>query len=419
CLGDNVYMIRGGYLFDGWPLAKMDDREVNAVVDDLKAKNAEAVAISSVFSPMNNEPERIMAERIRAALPDIRITESSSIGRLGILERENAALLNASLLRFADRVVTSFVEAIQQRGLTCRFFVSQNDGTLMDADFARRFPALTFASGPTNSLRGACRLTGLNDAIVVDIGGTTSDIGILQDGFPRESNIVIEVGGVRTNFRMPDILAIGLGGGSLVAADGRTIGPRSVGHELVNEGLVFGGDTLTATDIVVAGGQVDIGDPSRVANLEPGVITAATREISQMLNAGIDKMKPSSNPLPVVLVGGGAVLVTEELGAASEMLRPEHSGVANAIGAAIAQIGGEAERMVSYDKTSRQDAVEQVTAEATRIALAAGADAETIRVADVEETSVSYMSGNTMRLRVKVVGDIAAIQDAAAMGGGA
>jgi N-methylhydantoinase A/oxoprolinase/acetone carboxylase beta subunit len=414
CLGDNVYMIRGGYLYDGWPLAEMDDREINSVVDDLKAKNVEAVAISSAFSPMNAEPEQILAERIRAAIPNVRITESHSIGRLGILERENAALLNASLLSFADHVVTSFVDAIQNRGLNCRFFVSQNDGTLMDAEFARRFPALTFASGPTNSIRGACKLTGLNDAIVVDIGGTTSDIGILQDGFPRESNIVIEVGGVRTNFRMPDILAIGLGGGSLVADDGRAIGPRSVGHDLVTEGRVFGGSTLTATDIVVATGQVEIGDPMGIANLDPEVVAAATREMSKMLNAGIEKMKPSSDPLPVVLVGGGAVLVTDELQAASEMLRPEHSGVANAIGAAIAQIGGEAERMVSYEKTSRQAAVEQVTAEATGIALAAGADAATIRVADVEETSISYMAGNTMRLRVKVVGDIAAMQATAA-----
>ena len=134
-----------------------------------------------------------------------------------------------------------------------------------------------------------------------------------------------------------------------------------------------------------------------------------------MLNAGIEKMKPSSDPLPVVLVGGGAVLVTGDLEAASEILRPEHSGVANAIGAAIAQIGGEAERMVSYAKTSRQDAVAQVTAEATGTALAAGADGDTVRVADIEETSISYMADNTVRLRVKVVGDIAAIQNSPAM----
>ncbi len=407
CLGGNVYMLQGGYLYDGWPLAELNEREVGTVIDDLKAKKVEAVAISSAFSPMNPEPERLLAERVRAALPSVRITESHSIGRLGILERENAAMLNASLLGFADRVVDSFVAAIRERGLRCRFFISQNDGTLMDADFARRFPALTFASGPTNSLRGACRLTGLSDAIVVDIGGTTSDFGILQDGFPRESNIVIDVGGVRTNFRMPDILSIGLGGGSHVARDGSAVGPRSVGHELVSKGLVFGGETLTATDIVVAAGHAEIGDPKKVQGLDPDVVKAATREMSHMLDAGVEKMKPGSDPLPVVLVGGGAVLITEQLQAASSMLLPEHASVANAIGAAIAQIGGEAERMISYDKTPRQDAIRQMTEEATRVALTAGAEATSIRVADVEETSISYMPGNAVRLRVKVVGDIA------------
>lgn len=409
CLGDNVYMIRGGYLYDGWPLAELDDREIDKVVEDLRSKKVEAVSISSVFSPMNPEPELELGRRIRAAMPDVRITLSHKIGRLGILERENAALLNASLLSFADKVVTSFVEAIRQRGLECRFLVSQNDGTLMDAEFARRFPALTFASGPTNSLRGACKLTGLENAVAVDIGGTTSDIGVLQDGFPRESNVVIEVGGVRTNFRMPDILALGLGGGSLVEENGNKVGPRSVGHRLVEEGLVFGGDTLTATDIVVASGDAAVGEISRVADLDADVVSTAKRRISEMLNLGIEKMKPSSDPLPVILVGGGAILVTEPLATASEMLRPEHAGVANAIGAAIAQIGGETERLVSYDKVDRQDAVQAVTAEATRLAVAAGADPAIIRVADVEETAVSYMAGNTVRLRVKVVGEIAGL----------
>ncbi len=409
CLGENVYTIRGGYLYDGWPMAELSDHEVDAVISDLVSKKVEAVSISSAFSPMNPEPELVFGQRAQAALPKAHITLSHKLGRLGILERENAALLNTSLLSFADRVVSSFVEAIRQRGLKCRFFVSQNDGTLMDAEFARRFPALTFASGPTNSLRGACKLTGLDNAIVVDIGGTTSDIGILQDGFPRESNVVIEVGGVRTNFRMPDILAIGLGGGSLVEQGGNRVGPRSVGHRLVKDGLVFGGDTLTATDIVVAGGKAEIGDASRVANLDANIVDAATRQITEMLNLGIEKMKPSSDPLPVVLVGGGAILVTEKLAAASEMLRPEHAGVANAIGAAIAQIGGETERLVSYDKTARREAIATVTAEATEIAIKAGADGSTIRVADIEETAMSYMAGNTTRLRVKVVGEIAGL----------
>lgn len=410
CLGGLNYSIRGGFLYDGSPLADLDEREVSAVVADLVAKDVSAVCISSAFSPMNPAPEIEVAKRVSAALPSAYVTLSHTMGSLGLLERENAALLNTSLLDFADRVVRSFVQAVRQRGLTCRFFISQNDGTLMDAEFARNYPALTFASGPTNSLRGASKLTGLDDAIVIDIGGTTSDIGVLQGGFPRDSNVVIEVGGIRTNFRMPDLLALGLGGGSLVSDDGAVVGPRSVGHRLVSEGRVFGGSTLTATDVVVASGATDIGDGARVADLEPGIVAAATGRMTEMLNLGIEKMKPSSDPMPVILVGGGSVLATEQLGAASEMIRPEYGDVANAIGAAIAQIGGETERMVSYDRTKRQAAIEQVTAEATDRAVAAGADRSTIRVADIEEIAMSYMAGNTTRVRVKVVGEIAGLQ---------
>jgi N-methylhydantoinase A/oxoprolinase/acetone carboxylase beta subunit len=408
-LGGHVYQLDGGYLYDGKPIAPLDERQIDEVVADIRARGLRAVAISSAFSPMNPAPELAVAGRIRAAIPGARITLSHKIGRIGILERENAALLNASLLGFAGRVVDSFHDALAKRKLETRFFVSQNDGTLMDAEFVREYPALTFASGPTNSLRGACRLTGLDDAIVVDIGGTTSDIGVLQDGFPRESSVVIEVGGVRTNFRMPDILAVGLGGGSLVADEGGRIGPRSVGHRLVDEGLVFGGSTLTATDIVVAAGAADIGDRGRLSGLDETVVSRGIDTIQTMLEQNIDRMKPSSKPMPVVLVGGGAVLVTRRLRNASEMLRPGYADVANAIGAAIAQIGGEAERLVSYVDASREEAIAEVSGEAKRIAAAAGAEPSTLRIADIEETSISYMADGMTRLRVKAVGDIAGL----------
>ena len=409
-MGGHAYLLPGGFLYDGRELSGFDEGAAMRVADDIAARKISAASIASAFSPMNAGPETRMAELLRARVPGIRITESHRIGRLGLLERENAAMLNSALLPFADRVVDSFATALKARGLTCPFFVSQNDGTLMDAEFVRQFPALTFASGPTNSLRGAARLTGLENAIVVDIGGTTSDIGVLQDGFPRESNVVIEVGGVRTNFRMPDILAIGLGGGSLVSEDGGTIGPRSVGHNLVTEGLIFGGSKLTTTDIVVAAGREQVGDRARVESLDDEIVARALTTIMDMLNVGIEKMKPSSKPLPVVLVGGGALLVTEKPEAALELHRPEHAGVANAIGAAIAQIGGEAERLVSYTEIPRDEAIEAVSREAVELAALAGARRETIKIADIDETTLSYMDEGSTKLRVKAVGDIAVLE---------
>lgn len=405
-LGRNVYMIHGGRTYDGFPIAPLEDAEIDRAIDDMAAKGIELVAISGVFSPSDPTQEEYVAARVKQRLAGARVTQSHNIGRMGLLERENAALLNASLLPLADRVVRSFASALQERQIDCPFYVSQNDGTLMSAGFAAEFPALTFASGPTNSLRGASLLTNLDDAVVVDIGGTTSDIGVLQDGFPRQSNIAIEVGGVRTNFRMPDIQSIGLGGGSLVVDDGQTIGPRSVGYRLVTDGLVFGGDTLTATDIVVAAGTADIGDAGKVADLDANLVDTAIAKIHAIIDNGIDQMKSSRDPVPVVLVGGGAILVSKSLVSASEIHRPEHSGVANAIGAANAQVGSETERIVSYRRVPREQVLEEMTKILEVKLVEAGADPATVKLADIEETSISYMADESTRIRVKMVGDL-------------
>lgn len=400
-------MMHGGYLYDGYPLAELRDSEIKHLIDDLKSENITNISIASAFSPMNSEPEERLAKAVQDAVPGIKITLSHQFGRLGLMERENAAILNAALRPFAKKVVDAFQDALKKRGLNCPAYISQNDGTLMSSEFVRQFPALTFSSGPTNSLRGAFKLTGLEDAIVVDIGGTTSDIGVLQGGFPRESNVIVDVGGIRTNFRMPDILAFGLGGGSLVSDDGKSIGPQSVGHNLVRDGLVFGGKTLTATDLIVAAGHEEIGDPQMVKQLDADTIKNGNETIHTMLDRAIDMMKPGGKNLPVILVGGGAVLVTGELKAAAKLYRPENAGVANAIGAAIAQVGGEAERMLSYRNMTREEAISNVTQTAKDRAISAGADPETIRAVDIEETAIPYMDEGATRVRVKVIGELA------------
>jgi N-methylhydantoinase A/oxoprolinase/acetone carboxylase beta subunit len=205
---------------------------------------------------------------------------------------------------------------------------------------------------------------------------------------------------------MPDIQAIGLGGGSLVRDEGNSIGPQSVGYRLVEDGLVFGGDTLTATDITVASGAADIGDAAKVSGLDESVVESAVNRIHSIIDDGIDQMKSSREPVPVILVGGGAVLVSRSLKTASELLRPEHSGVANAIGAANAQVGSETERIVSYRRVPRKQVLDEMSARLSAELVAAGAEAESIRIADIEETAVSYMADESTRIRVKMIGDL-------------
>jgi N-methylhydantoinase A/oxoprolinase/acetone carboxylase beta subunit len=314
--------------------------------------------------------------------------------------------LNASLLDFADRVANALVESSEKLGLQCPVYVSQNDGTLIDLERVRQFPALTFASGPTNSIRGAWALTGLADAIVIDVGGTTSDIGVLKNGFPRQSNLVIDVGGARTNFRMPDVIAIGLGGGSLIGPDGGRCGPQSVGRELRQKALCFGGSVMTLTDVAVSQGRLTISDASRSKPVEPEVCEEVDSLIVEKLAAAVDLMKPGGAALPVILVGGGAPLIPGDALAGCPVVRPNNADVANAIGASIAQVSGEAEGMRVAGADSRETVIAKLTTIASEKALVAGADSSTINIVNVEEVDIPYMATDTSRIRVSVVGDL-------------
>ena len=406
-IGKHIHLVKGGYEFDGREISALDQRAVTAAARDFRRKGIGAVAISSVFSPINSNMEKIAENIVRNEIPDVQITLSSDIGRLGLIERENAAIMNAALADLSTHVVGSFRAALQSLNLQVPFYISQNDGTLMSADYAEKYPVLTFASGPTNSMRGAAFLSGLEDAIVVDIGGTTSDIGVLQHGFPRESSVPTDIGSVRTNFRMPDILAIGLGGGSRVrTGDGLTIGPDSVGYQLTDEALVFGGDKLTATDIAVAAGIIDIGEPSGVSHLDARTVTEAMEQIHMAIEEAIDRMKTSITDVPVILVGGGSILVSGELQGVSELHRPGRASEANAIGAAIAQIGGEVDRVFSHRALGRDGVLEAARDEAVKKVVEAGGDPDRVKIIDIEELPLAYGPGDTVRLRVKAVSDL-------------
>lgn len=406
-VGRYRHMVRGGYQFDGRENVPLDEKAVAEIARELKSKGVTSFAVTGVFCQVNSSQEERAAEIIRDEVPDASITQSHNIGRIGLIERENAAIMNASLAALSTRVVSSFREALAGLGIDAPFYISQNDGTLMNAEMVEQYPILTFASGPTNSMRGAAYLCDTKDAIVCDIGGTTTDIGVLANGFPRESAIAVDVGGVRTNFRMPDITALGLGGGSLVRSNGKlTVGPDSVGYRLIEDGLVFGGDTLTATDIAVAAGQADIGERAKVSHLDGSLVKASLDEIHTMIEVGIDRMKTSAEPVPLILVGGGSILVSRQIAGTTDTITPDHAPVANAIGAAIAQIGGEVDRVFSYETLGREAAIESASAEARQKAIEAGASPDSIEIVELDELPLTYMPGGAVRLRAKAVGDL-------------
>lgn len=405
-VGGHYWLAHGGNEFDGREISTLDEDELIKIADEIKAAGIETIAISSVFSPVNDEMEKKAAEIIAKRVPNANFTLSSEIGRLGILERENAAIMNASLYKLSTHTVDAFGKALASINLTCPYFITQNDGTLMSAEFVKAYPVLTFASGPTNSMRGASFLTGEQNAIVVDVGGTSTDVGALVKGFPRPASTTVDVGGVRTNFRMPDVFSIALGGGTIIeAGEPIKIGPKSVGYRIHKEGLLFGGKTLTSTDIAVGLGIADIGDAAPARALGEEKLKQIKVMIDEMITNAAERMRVSPDEIPVLAVGGGSILIPDQVGDLP-VLRPDHFAVANAVGAAIGQISGEVDRIFSLEKISREEALAQARKEATDKAIAAGAKPESIELLDQEDVPLAYLPGSATRIRLKVVGDL-------------
>jgi N-methylhydantoinase A/oxoprolinase/acetone carboxylase beta subunit len=408
-IGRTYRIVRGGYEYNGALISEPDRDEMRRALEELRDEGIGALAVSCVFSPVNAEQEHMVQELCGETLgADFPVSLSSEIGTIGLLERENATILNAAILDIASTAYGSFQNVLREHGIGADLYITQNDGTLMSVDYARTYPVFTIASGPTNSLRGAAFLSGLADAIVVDVGGTTTDVGILKNGFPRESTTAVEIGGVRTNFRMPDLVAIGLGGGSLVRRDGETVrvGPDSVGYRITEEALVFGGNTMTATDCAVRFGRASLGDRAGVSDVDEGLARDACSVMRGMVEEVIDRMKTTADDMPVVIVGGGSILLPEELNGASSVVRPDHFDIANAIGAAISHISGSIDGVYDVATRGRDAVIEGVKEEAVREAVRAGADEETVEIVELDEIPLAYLPSNAVRFRVKAVGSL-------------
>lgn len=414
----HVYMVKGGYEFDGRLISPIDENEIKEVLQKMKGE-VDSIAITGIFSKINPDQELKVAELAKSILgEDTAISLSHQIGGLGLLERENATILNAMLNDIAVNMVSSFETVMKNNNVNADLYIGQNNGTLMSLANAKRFPILTIACGPTNSIRGAGALSGIKDGIVIDVGGTTSDAGVLVNQFPRESNKAASIGGIKTNFRMPDVVAIGLGGGTIIKSqdDNVALGPESVGYKITEEALCFGGDTYTLSDYAILKGKLNIPDTEDQTKLSTKVaaISAQTAESLQLkveqsieskINKLIDKVKTDNKLVPVVFVGGGSPILPEKIEGVSEIICPPHYEVANAYGACISQIGGGAEKVFNLASISREKAIEEVKQLAINNAVNAGARVETIEVLTVSDTPLAYLP-NAIKVKVDVCGDL-------------
>ena len=397
-------IVDGGIEFDGRDLSPFDADAVARFLGRVGG-TAEAVAITSVFAPVSPRHELLAADVVKRELGEVHISLSHEIGSIGLLERENATILNGALAGVASEVAGGMRDALAAHDLRPATFFAQNDGTLMSLDHVLRYPVLTIGSGPANSVRGAAFLTGSSDSLVVDVGGTSTDVGVLVNGFPRESSQGVEIGGIRTNFRMPDLVTIALGGGTVVGQDHGVprIGPRSVGYRLAREALVFGGPTATLTDSAVAAGRAALGEAGLIGRHRRLLLDALARA-DTMLAEAIDRVKTSKGDVALIAVGGGSILVPDDIGGVSEVIRPENFDAANAVGAAIASVSGQVDRIFHPGSGGRKAVLDEACEEARERAVAAGADPAVVRIVEMEEIPLAYLNAPAVRIRVKAAG---------------
>jgi N-methylhydantoinase A/oxoprolinase/acetone carboxylase beta subunit len=404
-------IVDGGIEFDGRDLSPLDTDAIARFLGRVGGA-VEAVAITSVFAPVSPRHELLAAEIVKRELGEVPVSLSHEIGSIGLLERENATILNGALTGVAHDVANAMQDALTAHRLQPATFFAQNDGTLMGLDHVLRYPVLTIGSGPANSLRGAAFLTGSQDSLVADVGGTSTDVGVLVNGFPRESSQGVEIGGIRTNFRMPDLVTIALGGGTVVSRDNGAlkVGPVSVGYLLQHEALVFGGSTLTLTDSAVAAGRASLGAPGLIGR-HRRLLTDALSRADTMLAEAIDRMKTSKADRALIAVGGGSILVPDDIPGISEVIRPEHFDAANAVGAAIASVSGQVDRIFHPGPGGRQAMLDEACDEARERAIAAGADPGTVQIVEIEEIPLAYLSSPAVRVRVKAAGALGGLAE--------
>ncbi|KAK7044090.1 hypothetical protein VNI00_007806 [Paramarasmius palmivorus] len=433
----------GGLEIDGQIIRDVNEDQVREECEKIRAAGIRSIVVNGIFAPadvMGERQEERVGEWVKKYYPEAEVVLSKEVANLGFIERENAAILNASILAFARHTISQFQAAIHHRlQLSCPVFLTQNDGTILQAADAARLPIRTFNSGPTNSMCGAAFLVkGAGSAeanskresmLVVDIGGTTTDVGmLLPSGLPRQAAAVTEIAGVRMNFSCPDVKSIGLGGGSIIRQHDTeprlTIGPDSVGHRITERALVFGGEVHTTTDYAVVSQSItqpnatqSIGDKklaldalSKITDDIPSLVNEYEVVVRKMLEGIIDKMKTSADDVSVLLVGGGAVIVSPDkegkvtLNGASRVVKPEYSGVANAIGAAIARVSGTVDVVVGTEGKTTASVLEEVSKIAIDRAVENGAVRETVETAEMDAIPIQYVA-NKCRVIVKAIGD--------------
>ncbi len=216
---DYSIVIRGSHTATGKADEPLDAEAARRFLGSLKGK-VDCVAVTGFMSVRNPEHEQEVAAMAREILgvPVVCGYELSS--GLGFNERTITCVMNARLIPVIEELLQSVDRVMAEFGIDAPLMIVKGDGSVMSEEMARMRPVETILSGPASSINGARRLSGRDDAVVVDIGGTTTDIGVVRGGKPRLDPEGALIGGRRTRVMAADITTAGMGGDSRIVVNG-------------------------------------------------------------------------------------------------------------------------------------------------------------------------------------------------------
>jgi N-methylhydantoinase A/oxoprolinase/acetone carboxylase beta subunit len=225
----NYYYFSGGHDLYGREKEELDLSAILKKVNEIKGQ-VDAIAVSSYFSPLNPEHENRVYEAV-SSVCDLPIVLGHQLStKLGSVERATTAALNASLLAVLQDFIIAVRRAMEHRQIDAPLMIVRGDGTLMSDEFASRTPVETIHSGPAASAIGGRFLAGLDDALVLDVGGTTTDLAFIEDGRVTVSEEGATVGDYKTAVSAADLFSIALGGDSHITLAQKhiAVGPERV-----------------------------------------------------------------------------------------------------------------------------------------------------------------------------------------------
>lgn len=359
----NIKFISGYTDHRGIIVKAYDENEITNIVNSYKNSNINDVAIITKFSTRNNETEL----KIQKAFNNKTNTTLGHLmsGKLSFPRRINTSYLNAAVKDSFMQFANNIIKAVEQLKINVPINVLKADGGIMDINYAKKQPVETIMSGPSASLMGILALTEItSDAILIDIGGTTTDVFFLADGIPLFEPMGINISDYKTLIRSIYSKSIGLGADSFIEVVNNQI---KIAPKRLDKALAFGGRYPTPTDALVVLGKTTIGNKelavkgiSKIAKeLNLDLITTSNLIIETFINSIEQKVNEYLNeinnkpvytikeilenkqlkPKQIVLIGGPAKSLSKDISEKFniEVNYPLNYQVANAIGASLAK----------------------------------------------------------------------------------